>query len=329
MKKYIVILFVMAIQQQLFSQSINSVNLFKLINYCDSTKADEILFSFNGNVLTHWNRTDFTTIQPEGASAQCKTPYMGTASMVKSWTGLLIGILIDQGTIKSVDDLVCHYIPEWRIACKNKITIKHLLTMSAGYKRLGPSGVLSQGNMNQYVINLKPDTLPGIRFNYSNESVQALGMVVEKASGLKADEAFQKYLFEPMDIDSTSFARDSSGNVLVYGGCITTVSNAHKIGMLMLNNGRYNNQQIVSEKWIKESITPSALAPYYGYLWWIDKNSKHWNFAATGDLGQMTIVFPELNLAFVRKQSCDVSLASRNMSWMGGKFLDKISGVVE
>lgn len=201
--------------------------------------------------------------------------------------------------------------------------------MTAGYKRLGGAGVLSQSNMNQLVVTLKPDTLPGIRFAYSNESVQALGILVEGVTGLKSEEAFEKYLFRPMGIDSTSFAKDASGNTSVYGGCTTTALNALKIGELMLNKGKLKNVQVVSEKWITESTSGGSLVPYYGYLWLIDKNSTYWNFAATGDLGQMTIVFPQLNLVFVRRQTCDLSPASLNMSWMGKTFLNKIITIVE
>ncbi|PKL85922.1 MAG: hypothetical protein CVV22_05160 [Ignavibacteriae bacterium HGW-Ignavibacteriae-1] len=329
MKIYIVICLFICFQQQTLAQKINTDNLVKLINFCDSTKADEILISHKGVILSHWMRSDFGNIQRNGELSNCMSPYMNTASMLKSWTGLLIGILIDKGLIKSVDDLACQYIPDWKIGCNNEITIKHLLTMTAGFKRLGAQGVLSAADMNQFVLKLQPDTIPGIRFAYSNESVQLLGILIEKVTELKADIAFKKYLLQPLNIDSTSFSKDSAGNIVVFGGCTTTVQNAHKIGLLMLENGSFNRERIVSQKWIKESTTPNSKVPYYGYLWWIDKNSKYWNYAATGDIGQMIIVFPELDLVFVRRQSCDLSQASRNMSWMGPVFLEHIFNIVE
>ncbi|MFM9948916.1 MAG: serine hydrolase domain-containing protein [Saprospiraceae bacterium] len=328
MKKSLTIFLLLLWQQPSFAQQVNTDNLNKLLEFCDATKADEILISHKGSILTHWKRTDFSQIQGGTSLAECNTPFMGTASMVKSWTGLVIGILVDKGLIKNIDELVCNYIPEWEAGCSNKITIRHLLTMTAGMNRLGASGVLSKADMNHYVRNMQPDTLPGIRFSYSNESVQLLGILIEKVTEKKADDAFEKYLFQPMRIDSTTLSKDSVGNVILYGGCTTTVHNAHKMGMLMLKKGVFDGQRIVSEQWINESTTPGSLVPYYGYLWWIDKNSKYWNYAATGDLGQMTIVFPELDLVFVRKQSCDLSPASRNMSWMGPKFLELITRVV-
>jgi len=66
--------------------------------------------------------------------------------MMKSWTGLVMGILIEQGSISSEDDLVCNYIPEWKDGCKHEVTIKNLLTMSAGLnKRRGAQG-FGKGN---------------------------------------------------------------------------------------------------------------------------------------------------------------------------------------
>ncbi|MBX2963170.1 MAG: serine hydrolase [Cyclobacteriaceae bacterium] len=325
-----VIIFLMLLEQTfILAQSINSENLNKLIDYCNESKADEIILSSKSEMIAHWKRTDYTNLLIDQSLSKCNTPYMGTASMVKSWTGLLVGILIDKHYVRSVDDYVCEYLPDWKIGCQNKITIKHLLTMTGGFTRLGGRGILSQTDMNKYALNLKPDTIPGIRFSYSNESVQILGILAERVTKLKGDELFTRFIFKPMEMDSTSFSKDSVGNIIFYGGCTTTVKNASKIGQLMLNIGQWNGVQIVSEQWVKESTTPGDLAPYYGYLWWIDRNSKFWNYAATGDLGQMTIIFPELDLVFIRKQSCDLSPASKNMSWMGPKFLGFISSVVD
>lgn len=330
MKKIIIsLLLIVGQQHYLFSQSINHDNLNKLLAFCDSTKADEILIAHKEEIIKHWHRTDFRNLQTDTTLARCNNPYMPTASMVKSWTGLLIGILIDKGFIDNVDDYVCKYLPEWQIGCQNNITIKHLLTMTGGFKRLGGGGILSQSDMNKFAWTLKPDTLPGIRFSYSNESVQLLGILAERVTKLKGDEIFNKYIIEPLEMDSTSFSKDSLGNIAFFGGCTTTVRNAYKVGQLMLNKGKWKDKQIVSEHWVIASTTPSQLAPYYGYLWWIDRNSKYWNYAATGDLGRMTIVFPELDLVFVRNQSCDLSPSSINMSWMGPQFLELIYKILQ
>ncbi|MBK9488065.1 MAG: serine hydrolase [Haliscomenobacter sp.] len=120
--------------------------------------------------------------------------------------------------------------------------------------------------MNQYVLGLNLDTLPDVRFNYSNESVQLLGLIIEKVSKKPLDRVFTDLLFKPLCMDSTRMSRDSEGNVSAFGGGITTLQDAAQVGLLMRNMGQYQGRQIVSEQWVKASITPSKRAPYYGYL---------------------------------------------------------------
>lgn len=305
--------------QVLFSQKgrVDTVNLNKLIRFCDSTKADEIWINYNNNLIKKWKNNS------------CDSLVFGTASMVKSWIGILTGILIDKGVIESENELVCKYLPEWYDGCKKKVTLTDLLTMTSGMQKKGPYGVLSQGDNNAYVLNLKLNTLPKIKFSYSNESVQLIGIIIERSTKMGLAQAFEKYLFKPLQITETSFMKDSVGNFVAYGGCKTNMEAAMKIGMLMLNKGKHNGVQIVSENWVEKSTTSSPYASFYGYLWWIDKNSKYWNYAATGDLGQLTIVFPELGIVFVRRQSCDLSKPSKNMSWMSPKFIELIIDIIQ
>lgn len=296
---------------------IDSSNLQKLIEFSEATFTDEIMLVLENEVVCHWK------------NRHCDSVYFNTASMIKSWTGLVIGILIDKGLILSESDLVCKYIPEWKDGCKYNITIRNLLTMSAGLKqRRGAQGILAVEDVNQYAMNLELDTLPNIKFSYSNESVQLLGMIIENLTAKSANEYFHEVLFEPLGMDSTRLGKDPTGHDVVFGGAITTLDDAVKIGMLMINDGKYDKRQIVSESWINKSITPSEKASFYGYLWWLDNNSENKNYAATGDFGQMTIVFPELDLVFMRQQSCNKE-ESGNMKWMGPVFLKLIASVVK
>lgn len=66
----------------------------------------------------------------------------------------------------------------------------------------------------------------------------------------------------------------------------------------MNNYGNCNGKQVVREKWIQKTITPSDKAPFYGYLWWIYNNSEDKNFTVTRDFGQMIIVFPDIDLIY-------------------------------
>lgn len=307
-----------AMAAPLFSQeTISQEKLNDLLALCDSTRADEVGIYHKGELVAHWRRDE-----------ACTDRVFNTASMVKSWTGLVVGILIDRGVFSSIDDTICDYLPDWEAGCRNNITIKDLLTMSAGLYRKGPRGILSKTDMDAYALQVEPDTVPGIKFSYSNESVHLLGMAMEAATGKTAQDVFQEVLFAPLGMDSTHLVTDEAGNYVTYGGAQTTVQDAARVGQLVLNGGTWMGKRIVSEEWIKASIAPSDQAGYYGYLWWLDTQSAHPNVAAMGDFGKLTIVFPTLDLVFVRAQTCDL-LQDIRMSWMGPSFLRAIAEVVK
>lgn len=296
--------------------AVDTLQLEKLIEFSKSSYTDEFMLIHRDTIICNWKSTE------------CDSLVYNTASMTKSWTGLVIGILIDRGLIADENAPVCKYLPEWEDGCRYDVRIKHLLTMTSGLKRRrGAEGLLAENDINSYVLDLKLDTVPGVSYQYSNESVQLLGIIIERVAGKRANEYFREVLFEPLGMDSTSLAKDPAGNDAVLGGSLTTVQDASKVGLLMLNGGRYGNLQVVSEEWVRKSVSPGPLAPFYGYLWWLDNNSAVKNFAATGDFGQMTIVFPGLELVYVRKQACNKEI-SGNMTWMGPAFLELVCSVI-
>jgi CubicO group peptidase (beta-lactamase class C family) len=294
----------------------DTANIAKLIEFSKNTYTDEILVLSGDQVICHWKNND------------CDSVLFNTASMVKSWTGLAVGILVDKGLIASEEDLVCTYLPEWKAGCDHQVTIKNLLTMTAGINRQrGAQSIMAVEDMHQYALDVTPDTFPNIKFSYSNESVQLLGLIIESVSGKTANEFFREVLFNPLDMNNSRLGQDPNGNDVVFGGALTTINDASKIALLMANEGKYKGNQIVSESWINKSVSPSEHASFYGYLWWLDYNSEHKNFAATGDFGQLTIIYPELDLIFLRQQSCNKEI-SGNMTWMGPDFLKLIPSVI-
>lgn len=302
---------------QNFDSEIDYQKLNKLIAFCDTTtEATEVLIFHRNKELIYWR------------DSACPNYGMNTSSMVKSWTGLVVGILIDKKIIDSINTPVSKFIPDWKPGIDNGITIKHLVSMTAGIdRRSGAQGILAEKDMKKYLLSFKPDTLPDVRFGYSNESVQLLGMVIESATGMNADAVFRKYLFQPLGMDSTHLAKDEAGNDIVFGGAQTTIRDAAQIGKLMMQKGSFNNEQVVSKNWISESLTPGKHAPYYGYLWWLDNVSSNSNYAATGDGGKLTIIYPELDLMFLRNQSC-FPKGGHSMPWMGPYFLELIADIV-
>ncbi len=314
-KRVLVALSFFTAASPLFPQQIDSARVERLIQFVDSTYADQIQLYHKGQLVTNWEND------------RCDRETFNTASMVKSWTGLVVGILIDKKIIKSAEDKVCDYLPEWKDGCEKGVTIKNLLTMSGGLNRTGGHGIISKGDMNKHALAKQLDQAPNARFSYSNEGVQILGLLMEKVTGKTAQDLYEEVLFRPLEMNSSHLMKDSVGHYQVYGGAMTTADDAAKVGLLMLNNGQFNGKQVVSKEWIEATTTSSELAPFYGYLWWIDNQSAHKNFAAMGDFGDMTIVFPDLDLVFIRLQDCETP-AGNNMTWMSSKFVKLISDTV-
>jgi len=306
----------------LFGQkNINTDTLRKVQTIAEETFADGVLILHKGEIIHEWYNPD------------CDSVYMGTASAVKSWTGLLVGILLKEGKIKSVEDPVCDYLPEWEAGCKANVKIRHLLTMSAGINKRrateGPKRVIFvEPDFNKFVLNMPLDTTPGLRFSYSNETVQLFGPIIERTCEMSVEDCFQQKLFEPLGMDSTSLVKDDAGNAIVFGGAETTLRDFAKIGQLMLQKGAWNGQQLVAEDYIEASVTPAPTSAYYGYLWWVNEESG--SYSAMGDFGQLCIVFPEKDLIYMRYQTCKNQDRRYNInSWMGLDFLKTLGAVVE
>ncbi len=246
-------------------------------------------------------------------------------SVTKSIVSILIGIALDKGLIKSVDDKVLEYFPDYVVKRGEKtlpnIRIRDILTMTVPYKykwspytkyftsmdwvkfsldKMGGRGTIGEF---RYAPIIGPDVLSGI---------------LAKATGQSVLEFAKENLFEPLDInieknitfdskeeqmkfyestDMNGWVADPQGvNTAGWGLTISPVDMA-KIGQLFLNKGKWNDKQIVSERWVRESTTEHSRWKKpdlpYGYLWWIGEKS---GYAAMGDGGNIIYVNPEKNL---------------------------------
>jgi len=252
-------------------------------------------------------------------------------SATKSIIALLIGIALDRGQIKSIDDKVLDYFPDYKIKRGEKtihnVTIKHLLTMRAPYKCKGDpwSKVCSSDNWTYSSL----DFLGGRKgltdeFNYQTVCLHILSGILYQATGMKTVDYANTYLFEPLGIqihknyyaktaeehkqftigklpkDNIWFSDPDGLGTPGYGLCMSAEDMA-KIGLLCLNKGRYNDQQIVSAQWIEEMTHPKTVESDrfrgmdYGYLWWIiDREKKI--YSAIGNSGNVIYINPEQNI---------------------------------
>jgi CubicO group peptidase (beta-lactamase class C family) len=256
---------------------------------CTRTGADACLVIYKGKIV---QERYYRTYQ---------APIMAMSS-TKSVTGILVGMLIDDGKIKSIDEPVCSYVKEWCAGPKGKVTLRHLLTMTSGLPRMFSEGVSSVGDKNPFVIGLSLTTEPGTKWDYSNEGVQLLSPILDKAAGEPVQEYARKRLFEPLGMRGTRLHLDTMGHAWTYADMETTPRDFARLGVLMLNKGVWQGKRIVSESWVKQMTTPSqTLNPRYGLLWWLFDNPK--GYAALGYLDTNLYVFPEQELIVVRMQA--------------------------
>jgi len=240
-------------------------------------------------------------------------------SATKSIKSILLGIAIDKGFIDSINDPISKYlkspIPNKNLdQRKEKITIKHLLTMSSGLdcndwnkKSQGQEDkVYKKKDWIQYTLNLPMVNEPGTVSNYCSMGVVLLAEIISQASGMTIDKFAEQYLFNPLDINNVSWGHTSNKKIIPSGKRLYMTSrDMAKIGQLILNKGKWNEKQLISEKWIEESTTPKTKITEidYGYLWWnipFKANGKMFvSKTATGNGGQYIMVLPELDIVAV------------------------------
>jgi CubicO group peptidase (beta-lactamase class C family) len=240
-------------------------------------------------------------------------------SATKSIRSILMGIAIDKGFIDSVDDPIFKYlkspIPKKNIdKRKDKITIRHLLTMSSGLdcndwdknSQGQEDKVYKKKDWLQYTLDLPMVNEPGKVSNYCSMGTVMIAEIVSQASGMTIDKFAEQYLFNPLGITNANWGHTSNKKVIPSAKRLyMTPRDMAKIGQLIINKGKWNGKQIISEKWVEESTTMKIkmAGVDYGYLWWnIPFKAKEKVFVsklATGNGGQYIMVFPELDMVAV------------------------------
>lgn len=244
------------------------------------------------------------------------TSHSGSFSAAKSIVSVLAGIALKEGKIKNIDEPVANYIPEFKFGGKEKITIRHLLNMSAGlkwdeaYSSLTSLTTKSYYGKNLYslVTNLEVEKEPGVYYNYQSCNTELLAIVIIKATGKTLSQYASEKLWTPINAEHEAYWSLDQVNGIEKAFCCFN-SNARdfaRIGKLYLNKGNWNGFQIVDSSFVDESIRPAKLLngtipnTIYGFQWWCINRNGHQIFFARGILGQYIFVVPDKNLIVVR-----------------------------
>lgn len=240
-------------------------------------------------------------------------------SATKSIVGLLVGIAIDEGKIGSVDDKVVKYIPEYNRGRQKDITIRNLLTMSAGmdwdeaYASL--FSVTTHGyygnDLYELIMSLDIVDTPEVQYSYRSGETQLLSFVLEAATGETISSYAEKRLWQPMMAGQDAFwlLDKKNGDEKSFCCFHTTARDAARFGRLILNKGNWNGKQLVSKEYMEEAMTPASYLKdqwgkdplsYYGFQTWImDYKGERCPYFR-GMLGQYIIAIPSKNAIVVR-----------------------------
>ena len=231
-------------------------------------------------------------------------------SCTKSVTSSLIGIALEQGYIHNTSQKLVNLLSDWTItnpdSRKNDITLEHLLTMTGGFEWSEGGADDDYFHMRftddwvQYVLDRPMAANPGAVFTYNTGGSHLLSAILNKTTGISASAFAEEYLFGPLGIDSYTWEMDPLGINNGGAGIALTPRNMAKFGLLYLNNGTWDGEQIVPEEWVLRSLTPHVYLTTdlsYGYQWWI--NTLDEIPSARGYAGQFIYPVPEYDIVVV------------------------------
>lgn len=248
-------------------------------------------------------------------------------SMVKSITGLLVGLAVADDAIKSVDDLPEQYVPALKGSEYGRTPIRALLHMSSGVEfgedrdngrdlnRLWRGAIAGMGPgrgtidaIRQFDHRIAP---PGTHFSYASIEPDVLGMVLKQTVDKTASAYFRHKIWQQIGTESdASWIVDAEGYELGHFGFSATLRDYARLGRLLAHDGAWNGQQIIPARWMTEATTVrpedaylrpgKAMADFgYGYLFWLLPGNRR-QFALVGAFGQRIIIDPPSKLVMVQ-----------------------------
>jgi len=280
-----------------------------LMKIIDSNNTHAFLVIQNGKLLyeKYWDGYTSKTLS-------------GSFSAAKSIISLLIGIALDEGKIKSLDEPVGNYVPHFKTSGLEKVRIKDLLTMSSGtnykesdlgYFSLNATGYY--GDDEAYLIDqLKYKEPSGTTWDYRSADTQVLGFIVEKVFGDNISHLVSERFMKPMGAESDAlWLLDGAKKHEKAFCCFNGVAHDYaRFGQLVLNKGKWGDKQIVSETYVQAATTPATYlkdtyennnpVDFYGYQYWIVHHRGLSVAAQNGLFGQYVFIIKEKNAIVVR-----------------------------
>jgi CubicO group peptidase (beta-lactamase class C family) len=291
MREIFLLLFALLQLQLAYAQGIDSSIIHSMevaIGNGTYPNIHSVLISHHGKLVyeKYWEGKDEYWGNDVGITIHAKDSLHDIRSISKSIVSACVGIAIQQGEIKSIDQKVFDFFPEYAkqdTGLKSLLTIKHLLTMSSGlawnedlpYDNPENSEIrmISSSNPVEYVLNQPMDFPPGKVWEYNGGTTQLLAAIIEKATGKKVDEFARIYLFQPLGITNFEWIKYPGTDLpAAASGLRLRSRDLLKVGLLYNNRGTWNDNHIVAGKWIEESFQSHVQRSgggSYGYQFWL------------------------------------------------------------
>jgi len=239
-------------------------------------------------------------------------------SCTKQVIGILTGIAVDKGFV-SVEDKISDYLPQvFQYPDKKDITIENLLMMKSGigFENDGHNGgpaVMAREEVAssiEYILGLKMHATPGTKFNYNDGDPFLISAVLQQATGKTTRDWAQEVLFSKIGITRLEWLNYKDGITFGGYGIKTTPRELGKFGQLILNDGMWGIERVVSSEWIEDMTLPlvsrqTLVMDSFGYMWW--KDTKRNINCMAGRGGQFVLINKDKNLIVVTTAETNTS----------------------
>ena len=234
-------------------------------------------------------------------------------SVAKSISSMLVGVALKEGDIKSMDDVLQDYIPEFKGCDYGKVTVRQLLTMTSGIAwnedYVDPNSDVAQmymldcvgdeAHILTYMKSLKQVNVPGEHWNYSTGETDLVGILIQKASGKSLATYLSEKIWQPFGMQQCGYwLADECSDLNIGGsGLSASLRDYARLGVLMLQDGKIDGESIFAKEWLADATSllyqTNDQGGGYGYLWWRNPDGS---YSANGIFGQMIYINPSKSL---------------------------------
>lgn len=259
-----------------------------LIKHAELTQSDALVIFLDGKLYNEY----YFGKEPKKIEAMSST---------KSIVNLAIGKLITDSLIKSVDQPIYDFYPEWKQGMKKDITIRHLLNHTSGMQNFPLTTVEIYPSPDFIKLALAAEIVnkPGTTFSYNNKAVNLLAGIVKIASRKRMDNYLAEKIFTPLGIEDFDWELDDEGNPHAMAGFQVLPKDLAKLGQLFIQKGKWEGKQLISEAWFTETGIPNPLEPTCGLLWWIEYEQR-FSIVDDDQLNKLEQVLPDTIMKKIR-----------------------------